>query len=576
MNISTPSSQFVQTSTRPEMWPVAFGPLAGWLHQRAGMNADTGVVLVSALGRDERCAFMPMRLLADRFAAAGFPTLRYDHLGEGDSLALPDPEDDALVHWLKGIDAAIALLREQTGVQRVVLAGVRMGASLATLAASRADGLILMAPVLNGRSWVRRARFSSAAADQSKTAADDSALDTDGLTLSRATAMSVATIDLLHQPVFDIPVFLAAQNKLVSNYGAGLAGQDVAFSQSDFPGFEAMFLDAHSNLPPNLVFQRASLWLQSQFGRLSSWTPRLLEPPKAPVELHPPGAIERPVKFGDGLRGVLCEAETLVPDAPAILFFNTGGDPRCGVGGFATTVARELARRGVASLRFDFAGLGNSPMQGAEVRSHIFETSRDADLEAAVGLLTRYGHRRVVAVGVCAGAYHAFRLAMRDSRVVGLFAVSPVKLVWRPGDTLAFGRRTLTKSTNFYTQALIDPGAWKRVLARQVDVGVIVRSLLDRVQVRLLSVWSHLRGASPLREMEAFSRRGGQACFLMGLKDASVDELGIYFGANAAKLQALAGASVHVFPDMDHGLTHAESRNIALAKFLDWMNLKTG
>ncbi len=79
----------------PAMTAVTFHGLLGWLHQAGGPMADTGVVLISPLGRDARCGHLPMRLFADQLAEAGFPTLRYDHRGEGDSLPCDDPEADA-------------------------------------------------------------------------------------------------------------------------------------------------------------------------------------------------------------------------------------------------------------------------------------------------------------------------------------------------------------------------------------------------------------------------------------------------------------------------------------------------
>jgi dienelactone hydrolase len=553
-----------------EMGPLAFHGLSGWLHQRQGVCADTGVVLISPLGRDERCAHMPMRLFADRLAAAGYPALRYDHLGEGDSLDLPDPDEDALVHWMRGIDQAIARLRAQAGVSRVVLGGVRLGASFAALAAQRADGLILLAPVLSGRSWLRRARFSSGVVESdAQEQGDVGALDTDGLNLSAATVRALSEIELSSVSMPVLPVFVAAQNKLVAGYAAALARQAPRTPRSDFPGFDALFLDAHSNLPPTLVFDRVAHWLEAEFPGLASRPIQARAVPAAAIEpLRPPGASEHPVTFGGGLRGVLCQPDAPLAGAPAVLFFNTGGDPRCGIGGFATRAARALAARSVASLRFDFAGLGDSPMPaGGQARSHIFETPRAADLDAAVDLLAGRGHQTIVAAGVCAGAYHGFKLAMHDPRVAGLFAISPVKLVWRTGDTLAFGKQPQGKATHFYARALTELHTWKRLLASDVDVGVIARTVMHRLRGRARGLF----GESPLRAAEDFARRGGRACFLMGLDDASLDEMETYFGFRAAKLKRLPHTTVHITPNLDHGLARSASRELALAMLLTWL-----
>ncbi len=90
---------------------------------------------------------------------------------------------------------------------------------------------------------------------------------------------------------------------------------------------------------------------------------------------------------------------------------------------------------------------------------------------------------------------------------------------------------------------------------------------------RVLGMTAHLRGASPLMKMDAFSKRGGKSCFLLGLDDASLDEMETHFGARAARLRRLPGAEVHVAAEMDHGLARAASRQIALKTLLDWLGV---
>jgi hypothetical protein len=256
-----------------------------------------------------------------------------------------------------------------------------------------------------------------------------------------------------------------------------------------------------------------------------------------------------------------------------VLFCNTGGDPRAGIGGFATLAARRLAERGATSLRFDFAGLGDSPMRGADLRSHVFDTPREADLEAAVTLLSGISHQRIAVVGVCAGAYHALNLPARDARVSGAFAVSPVTLVWRTGDSLVFGRKDDGKATQAYLGALRDPATWRRLLNGGVDVPAIARTVGHRVTARLHGLAARLKGLSPLNDMKALAARGGSACLIMGLDDASLDEVEIYFGPRGAKLSRLPGMTVHIDPRIDHGLARGASRQIALNALMDWLDL---
>jgi pimeloyl-ACP methyl ester carboxylesterase len=53
--------------------------------------------------------------------------------------------------------AAIAWLKRETGVTHVTLCGLRLGAAFALLVARRSpvDALVLLAPVISGRGYVR-------------------------------------------------------------------------------------------------------------------------------------------------------------------------------------------------------------------------------------------------------------------------------------------------------------------------------------------------------------------------------------------------------------------------------------
>jgi len=369
------------------------------------------------------------------------------------------------------------------------------------------------------------------------------------------------------------PIFLAAQNKLVEAYGAGLVSAGAKATVSGFPGFDALFMDAHSNSAPLDVFAMATAWLKLHFS-----TPRLSDPiavrPWSPAELHHADGTERAVQFGPGLRGVVCTPAAPVKEDVAVLFCNTGGDPRSGIGGFATQAARALAAQGVASLRFDFQGLGDSPATAELKANHVYETPREADLDAAVTLMAARGYRRIAVVGICAGAYHAVRYAVLDPRVCDVFAISPVKLVWREGDSLAFGRRDDGKSAASYKAALRDPQTWRRLLSGRIDVATIVRSTITRIKRRLQALGDRLHGASPLEGLKRLSARGGRVHFLMGLEDISLDEIETWFGPRGARLKGLAGMTIAVDPQLDHGLARRKSREIALSALLDWMRAR--
>ncbi len=559
------------------MQPIVFHDRFGWLHSPPTMAArpPLGVVICSPLGRDARCAHLPMRLFAEQLARSGVPTLRYDHAGTGESLDLPG-EEDALPVWLADIRRAIQTLRERTGAERVVLCGVRLGATLAAAAAVDADGLALFGPIVSGRSWTSKAAF---AAGQSGVAGRpaDGALDTDGMMLSGATVASLAGLDMLRMSA-PPRVLVFTQGRTTDAYVRHLRQSGVTVDEQAFLGHAELFLDSHSNIAPQAAFDSALAWLADAFpaktvqdeaaaGALPHWVESKAGYIFDAAALRTAGAVERPVRFGPGLHGVFTAPVEGRGDGRAVLFCNTGGDPRAGIGRLAVQAARELAQDGVASLRFDFGGLGDSPMPSGDPRSHVYEHDRQTDVDAALALLAAQGCTRVFAFGVCSGAYHAMHAALRDERICGVFAVNPLRLVWR-GEEITFGDRA-----DAYVGKLGDPTTWKRLLAGHLQLVTIGRALLSRLQAYLVGRATNGPAGGLRRDLARLSGRGGRMHLLVGAEDAALDEIQAYLGRNGGQLARLPGMSVQIELGLDHGLSRSASREAALKALWRWLDL---
>ena len=127
---------------------------------------------------------------------------------------------------------------------------------------------------------------------------------------------------------------------------------------------------------------------------------------------------EQAVTFGpsQAMVGVLTEPDA-APKRPHLLLLNAGFVHRVGPGGLAVEIARQVARSGFPSLRFDFSGIGDSP---ARVPPLDPIACGIADARAAMDHLSReHGAREFILLGLCSGARHAHHIAVADPRVVG-------------------------------------------------------------------------------------------------------------------------------------------------------------
>jgi hypothetical protein len=78
---------------------------------------------------------------------------------------------------------------------------------------------------------------------------------------------------------------------------------------------------------------------------------------------------------------------------------------------------------GLASLRVDLAGVGDSPQRAGMQ----YQQSVAADYQEIVSVLeSRLGRVQIVLGGLCAGADNAIRLTPGDKRVVGMLLLDPV------------------------------------------------------------------------------------------------------------------------------------------------------
>ena len=145
---------------KPRIEPFYFGvdkPLFGCYHRpQSELPRSCAVVLCHPMG-DEYIRFhRALRQLAVHLTVVGFPVLRFDFHGCGDSAG--DDLDWRISRWQADLGLAITEARRRSGSSGVALAGLRLGATLAaTVGAERQDvvAAALWDPVLDGEAHLQ-------------------------------------------------------------------------------------------------------------------------------------------------------------------------------------------------------------------------------------------------------------------------------------------------------------------------------------------------------------------------------------------------------------------------------------
>ncbi len=113
------------------------------------------VVLCYPFGQEYMRAHRAFRQIAVLLARKGVPVFRFDYAGTGDSAGMGS--DAKLGRWIDDARHAITEARRRSGATQVKLAGLRLGGTIAALAAEGRDDveqLVLWDPVVRGRAFL--------------------------------------------------------------------------------------------------------------------------------------------------------------------------------------------------------------------------------------------------------------------------------------------------------------------------------------------------------------------------------------------------------------------------------------
>ena len=107
------------------------------LYRIARFPRGYGVVFCHPHAHEYVRCFRVFRVLATRFAQAGLHCLSFDYHGTGDSAG--SYEEGRVDEWRDNVGEALDEIKERFNLERVCLVGLRLGASLALMAAAKRD-----------------------------------------------------------------------------------------------------------------------------------------------------------------------------------------------------------------------------------------------------------------------------------------------------------------------------------------------------------------------------------------------------------------------------------------------------
>lgn len=212
----------------------------------------------------------------------------------------------------------------------------------------------------------------------------------------------------------------------------------------------------------------------------------------------------------DWLYGVLSLPERAA--SRGVLVVVGGPQYRAGSHRQFTLLARSLAQQGIAVMRFDYRGMGDS--QG---ETRAFDDVGD-DLRAAIDAFMHAlpELREVVLWGLCDAASATVMYAAGDARITGLALLNP----WvRTEDGIA--RTTLR---HYYRDRLRDRSFWRRLMDGQFDYSHSLKSMVGLARAAFLSSPSRTHQHLPDRMHAGLGAFRGQVLFVTSEADLTARE----------------------------------------------------
>jgi len=454
----------------------------GWLSVPPGGRARGAVVLCPPLGLEGACAHRTYIALQEDLTARGFCVLRLDYDGTGDSTG-GSQDPGRLDAWVTSVGDAMDLVRH-AGAGQVGVVGMRMGATLASVAAARApaEALVLWDPCVTGRAYLRQQRALRALSLEQATR-DDGSVEAPGVTYGPDTVAQLSALEVGGGGTPSVGRWLvltrpgADPHRLLVER---LSGAEVDWARAEGQP-DLVDVEPFAAVVPRETMDRVVAWLDTVLDTNDS----VIAPPRGVTPVVGRRAdglplVERALRFGStGLFGVVTEPEGQddLGTGPTLVLLNSGIVSHVGPGRLWVDMGRRMALGGMRVVRFDLSGLGDSPPRPGRPVDVTYPPEAFDDLADALPAISPHDPTEVVLAGLCSGGYHAIEGALAFG-ARGVCLINPI-LTTHPSEIRADDDKEGRAALDPRRRATGARKRWVRALPAHDTIGFVVDRLPD-------------------------------------------------------------------------------------------------
>lgn len=490
------------------------------LHEAESGSERPAVLICAPWGWEETASYRGRRTWAQRLAADGHPTLRFDFPSAGDSSGAPgDP--GRVAAWTAAVSNAAAWLRARSERSQLAALGLGFGGLIAMAAldgGAAIDQLVLWAAPTRGRRFVREVDSFAKMQAWGEGRGEDSPLpegwvEAGGFLLSGETVADLKSLKALEQvpPGLERALLLDRDGmELDAGLAERLREAGVEASAAAGPGWGKMVFHPEHAILPEETIARVGEWLAA--APAAAGPAAAAEAGEGALELElsqgclreTPLAIDQ--RFGRAF-GVLAEPLGERRGDFTVVFLNAGAVRHIGPNRNWVESARRWAARGVPSARLDLEGIGEADGDGANRTGVAGFYSGDfgSQVTAALDALEARGlGSNFVCVGLCSGAYWSLQMAARDPRVSAAALLNAGALVWHEDLRAA-------RESRLVLGGIFQAESWRRLWRGEVDLKLKLAAITRLTGMKLRLLWKRLRGKAephrPADEIEALFDR---------------------------------------------------------------------
>ncbi|MDM9624350.1 oligosaccharide flippase family protein [Rhizobium sp. S152] len=533
---------------------------------------STAVLFLAPWGLEEMCSHKFFRITAEHFADIGVPSLRFDYPQTGDALDTGEPA--TLATWEQYARNAAEKLKAFSGCDRIMIVAQGLGATLAQRVAGSiegVDGIVMLGPVVNGRAYLRELSAWSKFINYHLGLKDEDLPQGNvviaGLVMPDPIAAELPKIRIGAPDSIAAPRYLILERPARADdtsFADNLRALGAAVEQAAFEGYDELVTDPVFSKMPLSTVRYLAEWMSTQTS-VDPEGARSVTSIEAGA-MAGDGFEELPVRFGEyhHLVGVVTRPlGTLTGNA--VLFLSTAYDRHCGWGRTNVDMARNLARLGVASLRFDSANAGDSPPRPDAPDQILYSATQNEDARAGLDVLERFAPGPMMTVGRCSGGYLALRTTVEDERLKAAVSINPFVYYWDP-DVVVDESKVVSVPRSFedYGSRMVSADTFKRLLKGEVDVKAAVKNvviaLARRMSVRIAPLLQYLPtrrhvAVAVKRTFSTVDQRKVPLTLMYSDGDVGLEHMYFHFGPGGRKLSRYPNVRLVMLPNADHNLT---------------------